>query len=119
MSSLMKWTEPSQNAKYPPPGWELLKPSVQVLWSLVQPKFSFPWGDATWPSAQFPLQASGPGGFRTPTQVAAKQKLLRSPIMNVLLVPSVTCFDETWLSPKKTPVSAQRSTSPNGHPASI
>ena len=64
--------------------------------------------------AQLELQLSGPFGLRTPIHVAARQNLSRSPTANVLLVPSVMCFIEIWLLPKKMPLLLQRAWLPTG-----
>src|SRR3954469_15127768 len=106
-SSLMKCTEASQNAKNTPPGCGLLKPSVHKFWPSesawfpVQELFGL---SRECPKAQFELHISLPGGLRTPTHVAARQYLSRSPIRNVLLVPSVMFLDPIWLLPKKMPL---------------
>src|SRR5262249_44396391 len=101
----MKCTDPSQNAKNPPPECALLNACVQVSWFPVNGWFNLKY---TWASAQFELHISGPKGLRTPIQVAARQNLSRSPMANVLLVPSVICFMEIALLPKNTPVLLQR-----------
>src|SRR4051812_44369547 len=102
ISSLMNRTEPSQNAKNPPPGCALLKPSVHVSYAWVYGLLS---SIAVCATVQSELCIwSPPSGNRAPIHVPAMQNRSRSPIMNVLPVPSVISCSLTWLFAKKIPL---------------
>src|SRR4051794_35596187 len=105
MSSVTKRTDPSQNAKYPPPLCALLKPSTHVSYASVVGELS---AIAVWATVQSELCSWSPdSGFRAPIHVPARQKRSRSPIKNVLPVPSEISPSLSELFAYKVPVFAQ------------